>query len=456
MGGIKEEMASNGGAAGEIKTPHAARKLKPQDIKSPTGFESSPKPNMYTKTMKFKIVSPKDRINSVDLWSPKKGQPKFDNFPQSKGIYKEIKINRPAKFYLGLNDIGNFTELIRTSNNYDDLQTLISDLNKEWKVPTNIEFYYDGDSSTFNNTIKYIYISEDNEVYFKDRNGDSFIPEKFGVTRWSTDYKQIFGLTEMTHEMAVPPQDIQVIDILTKLNKQTSQLFSIPVAEWNQANYDEWNDILYNATNKPIDTSLNIHEIKINKPISVPKYKQKVLEWIEWLKDEGGGNSNISFYDTMSSSISNLSTVEDIDITIYEDFFFGEDDEGFKEWKQEIKSKLNEVKMKPTKFRISEIKINKPSEDIIGDEININEVRYSKFKKNTSKRTPQEQLHMAVKEIQMNLDKVNKLVEFTHKMKAELKEVDGDMTYLSRTRNSLAKIQEKIQQISNKFKAIIE
>ena len=94
MSKVEENMSTNAGGAGEYSTPHAARPKKSKDETSPTGFESSPKNNMYTKTMKFKIVDPKDRINSKDLWSPKKGQPKFDSFPQSKKVYTEARYSK--------------------------------------------------------------------------------------------------------------------------------------------------------------------------------------------------------------------------------------------------------------------------------------------------------------------------------------------------------------------------
>lgn len=63
---------STSGAAGGYLTKNAARKVTKQDIKSPTGFESSPNPNMYLKTMKFKIVKPSARLNSKDLWESNK------------------------------------------------------------------------------------------------------------------------------------------------------------------------------------------------------------------------------------------------------------------------------------------------------------------------------------------------------------------------------------------------
>jgi hypothetical protein len=87
---------------------------------------------------------------------------------------------------------------------------------------------------------------------------------------------------------------------------------------------------------------------------------------------------------------------------------------------------------------------------------NLNEARYSEFKKQTKTRTPQEQLHMGVKEIQRKLDEINKLVEFTSRMKNELKGDTNELAYLKRTQNSLSKINEKIQLMNNKIKDLTE
>ena len=126
---------------------------------------------------------------------------------------------------------------------------------------------------------------------------------------------------------------------------------------------------------------------------------------------------------------------------------------------QDLKSPTGfESSPKPNMYvKTMKFKILKPSERL--NQVNSNntselsEARYSQFKKQTIKRTPREQLHMAVKEIQMKMDEVNRLVEFTSKMKQELKENEEE---LKRTKNSLFKIQEKIQYISNKIKTITE
>jgi hypothetical protein len=104
-----------------------------------------------------------------------------------------------------------------------------------------------------------------------------------------------------------------------------------------------------------------------------------------------------------------------------------------------------DLKMKPIKFKIVDSK---------SKEEPLNEVRYSQFKNQTKTRTPQEQLHIGVKEMQRKLDEINRLVDFTTRMKNELKGDAEEMNLLKRTHNSLFKINEKIQEINNKIKGL--
>lgn len=102
------------------------------------------------------------------------------------------------------------------------------------------------------------------------------------------------------------------------------------------------------------------------------------------------------------------------------------------------------------KFKIVDPKKTKKKEEPL------NEVRYSQFKSQSKNRTPQEQLHMGVKQIQHKLDEINKLVEFATRMKTELKGDADQMNYLKRTHNALFKINERIQEINNKIKGLTE
>ncbi len=61
----------------------------------------------------------------------------------------------------------------------------------------------------------------------------------------------------------------------------------------------------------------------------------------------------------------------------------------------------------------------------------IKEGRYSEFKKTTQVRTPSEQMHRAVREIRRKIDEINKLVDYTEKMKTEMKEDVTEVRYLN-------------------------
>jgi hypothetical protein len=107
-------------------------------------------------------------------------------------------------------------------------------------------------------------------------------------------------------------------------------------------------------------------------------------------------------------------------------------------------------------FELVKFKIVDPTKSSKKKEEPLNEVRYSQFKSQSKNRTPQEQLHMGVKQIQHKLDEINKLVEFATRMKTELKGDADQINYLKRTHNSLFKINEKIQDINNKIKGLTE
>jgi vacuolar-type H+-ATPase subunit I/STV1 len=107
-------------------------------------------------------------------------------------------------------------------------------------------------------------------------------------------------------------------------------------------------------------------------------------------------------------------------------------------------------------FELVKFKIVDPEKSPKKKEEQLNEVRYSQFKKETKTRSYQEQLHIGVKKIQQTLDEVNKLVEFTSRMKTELKGDTDQMNYLKRTHNALFKINEKIQSINEKIKGLTE
>jgi hypothetical protein len=100
---------------------------------------------------------------------------------------------------------------------------------------------------------------------------------------------------------------------------------------------------------------------------------------------------------------------------------------------------------KTMKFKIVDPKARIDAKDLWKGE-HLKESRYTQFKKSTSKPKPREILHRAIKEIQLKLDEVNRLIEFTTRIKGELQENDQEIEYLKRTKDSLYKIQDKLKE----------
>ena len=86
----------------------------------------------------------------------------------------------------------------------------------------------------------------------------------------------------------------------------------------------------------------------------------------------------------------------------------------------------------------------------------LNEARYTEFKKKSQFRTPTQQLHMAVCEIRRKIDEMTKVVAFTERMRTELKASNEGMSYLNRTRESISRINEKLQELNNRIKNLTE
>jgi hypothetical protein len=88
--------------------------------------------------------------------------------------------------------------------------------------------------------------------------------------------------------------------------------------------------------------------------------------------------------------------------------------------------------------------------NIIEQEL-LNEVTYGKFKKDVKHRTKSEQLHKAIREVKRKLAEIDRIVEYTSRMKQELSE-DGGINYWKATQKNVATISEMVNQLNNKIK----
>ena len=94
--------------------------------------------------------------------------------------------------------------------------------------------------------------------------------------------------------------------------------------------------------------------------------------------------------------------------------------------------------------------MNETLEKIIKEEL-LNEVTYNKFKKDVKFRTKSEQLHKAIREVKNKLQEIDRIVEYTSRMKQELSE-DGGINYWKATQKNVATISEMVNQLNNKIK----
>ena len=95
--------------------------------------------------------------------------------------------------------------------------------------------------------------------------------------------------------------------------------------------------------------------------------------------------------------------------------------------------------------------LNESLINIIKEEL-LNEVTYHKFKNEVKFRTKNEQLHKAIREVKRKLAEIDRIVEYTSRMKQELSEGEEGLKYWKKTESNVATISEMINQLNNKIK----
>jgi hypothetical protein len=94
-------------------------------------------------------------------------------------------------------------------------------------------------------------------------------------------------------------------------------------------------------------------------------------------------------------------------------------------------------------------KENMDIQDIIKQEL-LSEATYKQFKKDVKFRTKAEQLHKAMREVKRKLSEIDRIVEYTTRMKQELSENDGG-AYWGRTEKAVHSIAEMVSRLNNKI-----
>jgi hypothetical protein len=99
----------------------------------------------------------------------------------------------------------------------------------------------------------------------------------------------------------------------------------------------------------------------------------------------------------------------------------------------------------------SEYTKNESLIDIVKEEL-LNEVTYHKFKNEVKFRTKNEQLHKAIREVKRKLSEIDRIVEYTSRMKQELSEGEEGLRYWKKTESNIATISEMVNALNNKIK----
>jgi hypothetical protein len=99
----------------------------------------------------------------------------------------------------------------------------------------------------------------------------------------------------------------------------------------------------------------------------------------------------------------------------------------------------------------SEYSKNESLINIVKEEL-LNEVTYHKFKNEVKFRTKNEQLHKAIREVKRKLMEIDRIVEYTSRMKQELSEGEEGLKYWKKTESNIATISEMVNHLNNKIK----
>ena len=103
--------------------------------------------------------------------------------------------------------------------------------------------------------------------------------------------------------------------------------------------------------------------------------------------------------------------------------------------------------------RVASSNVNESLINIVKEEL-LNEVTYHKFKNEVKFRTKNEQLHKAIREVKRKLQEIDRIVEYTSRMKQELSEGEEGLKYWKKTESNIATISEMVNHLNNKIKTL--
>jgi hypothetical protein len=90
--------------------------------------------------------------------------------------------------------------------------------------------------------------------------------------------------------------------------------------------------------NKYLYNNPLLNEVKINDPTRFKKYKQMVIDYFKFSMKEDPLNKEA--FEDIIENVKYGESEQEIEKIVYRDFFFGEDEEGLADWKEEIETDL--------------------------------------------------------------------------------------------------------------------
>jgi hypothetical protein len=117
--------------------------------------------------------------------------------------------------------------------------------------------------------------------------------------------------------------------------------------------------------------------------------------------------------------------------------------------------KINAATKYSEKMGMKKVSMNETLIQIVKEEL-LKETSYNKFKNEVKYRTKNEMLHKSIREVKRKLEEVERLVEYTTRIKQELSENEDGISYWKRSLKAINEISEVSNKISNKIKSIYQ
>lgn len=146
---------------------------------------------------------------------------------------------------------------------------------------------------------------------------------------YKTNYKDL----KTTIKNGVKPE-VLVVDIngegadsVAKKLKMVGAKYNAKVTIKNEIPLDKLKEVIKEAIRT---------EIKINDPHRFRKYKQLVIDYFKVSSQEDPLNKEA--FDDIIENVKYAGSEQEIEKIVYRDFFFGDDAEGLRDWKEEIET----------------------------------------------------------------------------------------------------------------------